>query len=140
MRLRTSASSVAIAFVMSTLSALAANPSETIAVAAAQKWLGTVDKGAYTTSWQDAAGYLKSNVTQDRFAQQLTNVRKPLGKLVSRKLLSKKYTTSAPGAPDGKYVVIQFKTSFSEKKSAVETIIPALEKDGQWRVTGYWIK
>ncbi|HEX3698552.1 MAG TPA: DUF4019 domain-containing protein [Polyangia bacterium] len=32
--------------------------------------------------------------------------------------------TTLPGAPDGKYVVIQFATSFERKKEAVETITP----------------
>jgi hypothetical protein len=45
-----------------------------------------------------------------------------------------------PGAPDGKYVVVQFDTSFQRKKSALETVTPMMEKDGKWRVSGYYIK
>jgi hypothetical protein len=70
----------------------------------------------------------------------LTGARQPLGKLVSRKLKSATYTKTAPGAPDGEYVVIQYETSFADKASAVETITPMLDKDGQWRVSGYFIK
>ena len=44
------------------------------------------------------------------------------------------------GAPDGEYVVIQFSASFAHKKSALETITPMLEKDGKWRVSGYYMK
>ncbi len=54
--------------------------------------------------------------------------------------MSKNYQTSLPGAPDGKYVVIQFKTSFENKKSATETITPMMDNDGKWRVSGYFIK
>jgi len=43
------------------------------------------------------------------------------------------------GFPDGIYVVIQFKTSFANKQTAVETVTPTLEKDGCWRVFGYYI-
>jgi hypothetical protein len=50
------------------------------------------------------------------------------------------YKTSLPGAPDGDYVVIQFVTSFGNKKSAIETVTPMLEKDGSWRVSGYYIR
>ena len=46
----------------------------------------------------------------------------------------------APGAPDGEYVVIQYEASFENKASAVETITPMLDKDGQWRVSGYFMK
>jgi hypothetical protein len=47
---------------------------------------------------------------------------------------------SLPGAPDGEYVVIQFATSFENKKSAIETVTPMLDSDGEWRVSGYFIK
>jgi hypothetical protein len=67
-------------------------------------------------------------------------VRAPLGKLVSRKLKSRQYAESLPGAPDGKYVVIQYDTVFENKKSAVETVTPMQDADGAWRVSGYYIK
>ena len=66
--------------------------------------------------------------------------REPLGKLIERKLKSTQYTTTAPGAPDGQYVIIQFNTSFENKKNAVETVTPMKDKDGKWRVSGYYIK
>jgi hypothetical protein len=31
-------------------------------------------------------------------------------------------------------------TGFAEKKSAIETVTPMMEKDGQWRVSGYFIR
>jgi hypothetical protein len=60
--------------------------------------------------------------------------------VISRKLKTKVYKTSLPGAPDGQYVVIQFETSFQNKKSAIETVTPMFEKDGRWKVSGYYIK
>jgi hypothetical protein len=36
--------------------------------------------------------------------------------------------------------VIQFDTSFKNKKSAIETVTAMLDKDGKWRVSGYFIK
>jgi hypothetical protein len=58
--------------------------------------------------------------------------------LLSRK--TKTYMTSLTGAPDGQYVVIQFESSFEKKKSLIETVTPMLDQDGQWRVTGCYIK
>ncbi|OGL42104.1 MAG: hypothetical protein A2161_19665 [Candidatus Schekmanbacteria bacterium RBG_13_48_7] len=113
---------------------------EKTAVADAEKWLKMVDDGKYIDSWKQAAAYFKSAVKQDQWEQSLQAVRKPLGKLISRKVKSAKYMTSLPGAPDGEYVVIQFDTSFENKKSAVETVTPMLEKDGKWYVSGYYIK
>jgi hypothetical protein len=110
------------------------------AVAAAEKWLVAVDEGKYAESWQDAAAYFKNAVTKEQWAQALQAARKPLGRLIARKIQNKSYETSMPGAPDGEYVVIQFETSFENKASAVETVTPMMDKDGTWRVSGYFIK
>ena len=79
-------------------------------------------------------------MAQDNWQRSAGVFRTPLGKLVSRELKSTRYTTSAPGAPDGKYVIIQYNTSFANKKSAIETVTPMRDKDGIWRVSGYFIK
>ena len=63
-----------------------------------------------------------------------------IGKTYYRTLKYKKYTTTLPGAPDGEYVVIQYQTSFERKKSAIETVTPMRDKDGKWRVAGYYIR
>jgi hypothetical protein len=70
----------------------------------------------------------------------LKAARDPLGKVQSRKLVKATYTKSLPGAPDGDYVVMQYESSFEHKQSAIETITGALDKDGKWRVSGYFIK
>jgi hypothetical protein len=36
-------------------------------------------------------------------------------------------------------VVLKFDTSFANKKVAVETVTPMLDKDGKWRVSGYFV-
>jgi hypothetical protein len=113
---------------------------EDAAVASSQEWLSLVDKGKYAESWDEAAGFLKNAVPKQKWSESLQAYRKPLGKLISRKLLSKQYAMSLPGAPDGEYVVIQYETSFENKKSSLETITPMLDKDGIWRVSGYYIK
>ncbi len=113
---------------------------EKAAVISAQKWLSIVDAEQYAESWKEASEYFKNAVKKEQLAQSLQNVRKPLGKLITRKIKTTTYTTSLPGAPDGEYVVIQFVSVFQNKKSAVETITPMLDKDGKWRVSGYYIK
>jgi hypothetical protein len=70
----------------------------------------------------------------------LQATRAPLGKVASRVVKSAVYTTSLPGAPDGQYVVIQFESSFEHKKAAIETVTPSLGEDGEWRVSGYFIR
>ncbi|MBM3802836.1 MAG: DUF4019 domain-containing protein [Acidimicrobiia bacterium] len=113
---------------------------EKAAVSAAKKWLSKVDEGKYAESWKEAAEYFKNAVTKEQWEQSLQAVRKPLGKLVSREVKKQSYQRSLPGAPDGEYVVIQFQTVFENKKSAVETVTPMIDKDGSWRVSGYFVK
>ena len=110
------------------------------ALSSAETWLSLVDEGQYADSWNEAAGYFKGAVKQEQWQETLLAARKPLGKVISRKVKSKSYHTYLPGAPDGEYVVIQFQTSFENKKSAVETVTPMMDKDGKWRVSGYFIK
>jgi hypothetical protein len=113
---------------------------EQAATAAAQKWLAETDNGQYAQSWQDASVYFQNAVSEDKWESALNSVRKPLGNLESRNLQSAQYTSQLPGAPDGQYVVMQFNTSFANKKSAIETVTFMLEKDGQWKSAGYYIK
>jgi hypothetical protein len=110
------------------------------ALEAANQWLALIDGQKYGESWETAAVYFKNAIGKEEWKQKLAAVREPLGKLVSRSLKSKTYTTSLPGAPDGEYVVIQFKTSFENKASGIETVTPMLDKDGTWKVSGYYIK
>ena len=113
---------------------------EAAAVAAAERWLGAVDQGQYAESWKEAAEYFRNAVNQTQWEQMAEATRKPLGKIMSRNVKTKMYMTTLPGAPDGEYVVIEFDTSFENKKSAIETVIPMMDKDGRWRVSGYYIK
>jgi hypothetical protein len=113
---------------------------EELAAQAALKWLALVDEGKYSESWDEAAQLFKGAVTKEQWGESLSSARRPLGKIASRALKSKKYATSLPGAPDGEYVVIRYASSFEHKKFAVETVTPMLDKDGQWRVSGYYIK
>ena len=110
------------------------------AVEPAQSWLRDIDNGNYAQSWTNAAAYFQQAITSEKLAESLQQARKPLGPLVSRKIKSAQELASLPGAPDGRYIVMQFETSFTNKKSAVETVTFMQEKDGQWRAAGYYIK
>lgn len=110
------------------------------AAVAADSWLKLVDDAKYADSWEQAAAYFKQAVPSEQWQRQVGAVRQPLGKLVSRTPKSKKYATSLPGAPDGKYVVIEYDTVFEHKSTATETVTPMQDPDGSWRVSGYYIK
>jgi hypothetical protein len=110
------------------------------ATKAAEAWLKLLDKGDYQACYQQASQIVKDHLSEDAFVHQFSAARKPLGAVVSRNLKVAQYATSLPGAPDGQYVVIQYDTSFANKKSATETVTPMLDNDGKWHLSGYYIK
>jgi hypothetical protein len=113
---------------------------EKAALQAAEKWLETVDKGAYGESWDATADYFKGNMTKNGWDAALKGILPAMGKMNSREFVSSRYLTRMPGAPEGKYVMIQFKTSFENKAEAIETVTPQKDEKGKWRVCGYFIK
>ena len=112
---------------------------EEAALAASTKWLTFVDKGNYSKSWDQAAGIFRTMVTKVEWQTRLSIYRTPLGKVSERNVKSKQYTKTLPDAPEGEYVVIQYETVFANKQTVTETITSMLEKNGKWKVAGYYI-
>jgi hypothetical protein len=133
-------SALALGAAITALVLAADTAAERAAQQSAQTWLALVDAGKYGQSWSEAAQLFKKAVTQAQWEGAARGAREPMGKLQARKLQSSEYRRTLPGAPDGEYVVIQYATSFENKKSAVETITPMKDKDGIWRVSGYVIR
>ena len=109
------------------------------AQSAADQWLKLTDSGDYDQSWQKASHMFQSHVTKEEWEKAMQTNRSPFGQVLSRKVQKATYTEHLPGAPDGDYVVIQYETSFEHKKTAVETVTPMLD-DGEWKVSGYFIR
>ncbi len=101
-------------------------------------WLQLIDAGEYTKSWQQADALFKSQLSKANWKSALNTVRAPLGKVATREQISANAYSSLPGAPQGKYLIVQFKTQFSARL-AVETLTLS-KSSGQWRAVGYFIK
>ena len=135
-----------IGFIISTLIvanlalAGAADEKEAKALESGQQWLALCDQANYSESWEAAATYFKDAVKKEQWEQMAAAVRKPLGKVIKREVKSQKYQTTAPGAPDGEYVIIQFSTIFENKKEAIETLSLMMDKSRGWRAAGYFVK
>lgn len=107
---------------------------------AAVAWLALIDRGEIERSWSAASSLFQQAVSTADWKRALRGARGPLGAFQQRSFLAANYSTSLPGAPDGEYVVMQFKASFGRKAEAVETVTTMLESDGAWRVSGYFIR
>lgn len=131
----------ALMFVASACSAPPPSPEISEAAGeAAAAWLELVDAGAYEESWEAAAGLFRRSISKEEWVRQLEAARTPLGALSARDRQREAYHTSLPGAPDGEYVIITYKTAFEKKGSAAETVTPMRDPDGEWRVSGYYIR
>ena len=120
--------------------AAAQTETDQLAQQSTDSWLSLIDSGKYAESWKDASELFKSHATKDQWQTAVKAARLPLGKLQSRKVKSTTETKTLPGAPDGQYVVIRYDSSFEQKQSAIETVTAMLEKDGRWKVSGYFVK
>jgi Protein of unknown function (DUF4019) len=107
---------------------------------AAEEWLSLVDAGKYGESWDSASQAFKAAVSRSDWIKQVTAARRPLGKLVSRKRTKADLIKNPPNSTPGDYVGIQYRSSFQNLSSAVETVVPMLDPDGKWRVSGYVVR
>lgn len=121
------------------LATFAQEKPEKAAEKSAEQWLPLVDAGKYGESWNQASENFKSAVTKTSWEQQVGLVRAQTGKFKSRSLKSAQYSESLPNAPAGKYVVIQYDSSF-ETGPWIETAVMMEQKDGSWKVAGYFMK
>lgn len=116
------------------------NPTVTQAQSVASQWLALNDAGQYASAWTQAADVLKTKLSASDWVTAMAAVRAPLGNVQSRTLTSTQYTQTFPSTPGGDYVMLQFTSQFEHKANAVETVVPLKDKDGVWRVGGYFMK
>ena len=99
-----------------------------------------MDAGDYAASWKQAAALFKEAADGGAVGGRRPQRRAARSaRVLSRSVTSARYRTSLPGAPDGEYVIIQYATSFENKKARIETVTPMKDTDGVWRVSGYFV-
>ena len=121
-------------------SSFADQSKELAAISAAENFLHLVDTGHYSESWDASSNVFKQRVSKQQWTKQLESLQPTFGKIINREIKGQYYTKSLPRTSDGEYIVIQFSTLFTNFKNALETVVPTLESDGEWRVTFYFIQ
>ena len=79
------------------VAAQGADKPEDLAQHAAESWLMSIDAGNAEASWDQAAKLFKGFVTKSQWTQVLAGMRPPLGKLISRKVMSRQYQREVVG-------------------------------------------
>jgi len=108
------------------------------AAAASKSWLDLVDNNNYGKSWEEASALMKLTIHEDEWIALLNKTRKPLGRVISRQVLDQRTAKNPHGLPQGSYMVMFYKTEFTNKPSAYELVTLFLE-DGEWRVITYQV-
>jgi hypothetical protein len=116
----------ALALVTLSAPAIVSPDALTSDVATANKWLEQLDAKSWNESWKGTGKLFQSNLTQEQWAKTAQAVRDPLGAVISRHILGVTKTKTLPGAPDGEYEVLTYSAVFTNKASAVETVVSSV--------------
>ncbi len=110
------------------------------AVAAMTPWLKLIDGGEYGPSYDAASRPFQEALTREAWITALDDVRKPLGELESREILSSALLSTLPDGTKGTYVLAQFASSFANLAQATETVTFEQNAEGTWLAGGYFIR
>ena len=110
------------------------------ATRATDQWLAAIDAGKFADSWKDAGEVFKLGVTENDWISDLATIRAQLGPTTTREFKSARYSTRLRGAPaTGQYVSVTYLTKFANAPLAMESLVVSRERDGEWRISGYYI-
>jgi serine-type D-Ala-D-Ala carboxypeptidase/endopeptidase len=110
------------------------------AVAAAESFLTLLDNGKYDESWESSAEAFRKAVSKDQWKAAAGQVRGSVGSMSSRTVMSGADAPKASSNAQGEFVVVKFQTAFSKLPNAIETVSPMRDADGEYRVSGYFVK
>ena len=109
-----------------------------VAQDSADAWMALIDSRDYANAWERTSAALRQQVSKADWEQTMRSAHGPLSPLQSRVLQGREYTTTLPNAPEGKYVVITYRSSFVEPfEDAIETVVMVRNPAGRWKPEGY---
>lgn len=121
--------------------AFAQDPRSVLAQKAAREWLAQTDKVDAAASYGAAGAKFKEAITVDRWEEALQKARAPLGALEQRTIFETTFDQALPGGgPPGEFALVMYRTVFARKTDSTETVTLEHERDGTWRVIGYFIR
>jgi hypothetical protein len=137
---RTVLAAVAVGALVAAWPALAQDPRANAARAAALAWLEFADANNGRATYETSADRFRSTVTLDQWTEALAAARARFGTLTRRTLVSATAPDPGKDTPPGEFEVVMFRTEFSQREGASETLTLERESDGVWRVVGYLMR
>jgi predicted Ser/Thr protein kinase/type II secretory pathway pseudopilin PulG len=93
-----------------------------------------LELGDYRRAWEKAAPYFKNDISVEEWVSRMEKIRKPLGRAVDIRQLSQVFLN-----PLARFEQKILKT-FDSQQTATETVVCAVQPDGEWRVEKYDIQ
>jgi hypothetical protein len=106
------------------------------AIRSAESFLSLIDENKYQDTWTWLSDVFKKTITKEQLVGDLEGVRKPLGKLLERKL---SHVTEASDENLGEYLIVQYQSLFENKESKSEAVSVIKDIKGRWKILGYTI-
>lgn len=101
--------------------------------------LALLDKGQYEEAWFSMSEMFREFNEKNSWEKTQQTIRDAYGALLARKVNRTSFRQSYKNSPDGQYVIIQFKTVFLHKASAVETVVLDCNQGEQCSIREYII-
>ena len=101
-------------------------------VSAARAWLALSDAGDWQKSFDTAGRFFREVNTVSGWTKAATQVRTPLGELVSRELLTVRYLNAPPRG----YQEVTFSSRYANSDKAIIETLTLQQEDGEWKVVG----
>lgn len=101
--------------------------------------LALLDKGQYEEAWFSMSEMFREFNEKTGWEKTQQTIRDAYGALLARQVNRTSFRQTYKNSPDGQYVIIQFKTVFQHKASAVETIVLDCNQGEQCSIREYII-
>lgn len=103
-------------------------------------FLSITDNQAYASSYGETGKLLQDLISKEQWIGAMKASRLDLGYVRARKVTSHQSTNELKGEMLGEFMILKYDTQFSQKASAVETVILMRQgRLGLWKVISYTI-
>ncbi|NOR50365.1 MAG: DUF4019 domain-containing protein [Desulfuromonadales bacterium] len=89
----------------------------------AGSYLDLLDQGRYEEAWLAMSTFFQALKDKAQWQSRQQVIRDVYGSLLSRKFLRISYRQSYSQSPDGKYVIVQYRSIFQNKADTYETVV-----------------
>lgn len=103
----------------------------------AERWLTLMDQGKYGDSWDISSNIFRYKLKKDEWILAAEKLRQPVGSLISRQLVNEIPKKNPTGLPEGLYMILAYRSSFTNRPHAIEVVTMVLSTNDQWKVLFY---